>query len=273
MTAEGSSAVSSRPVPKPTSNMRRKRDHGEMDIDTVTTSPTPASSPNKPTDIVDLTSDNPRPSRKQRRVGPSTTTIPRTLPMAPHDALLAELRGKYSLITATVISSSKINKKVSAVLAHLGHIDMFSADCVPGVMMLHARAGDTSKLVTIMELAKRRMSEVGHKWYQYNRVYEVAEEPGSKGKKNDDATSSGGGANGTETVVVEDTVLEGNEDEDDAFEPTKTLLDLTLQDKPATDSQNKNAYMSIFLSRVPMPELQAKPSFTLQTNESQLAKK
>lgn len=250
----GSSAVSKRAAPKPTPNIRRKRDHAE--VDTI-----PASaSPSKGLEVVNLTSDGTQSSRKQRRVGPSTSTIPHTLPMEPHEELLAELKGKYEIITTSVISSSKISKKVTTVLSHLGHVDLFSQESRPGVMMLHARATEASKMVTVMELAKRRMGEIGQVWYQYNRVYEVAED---RGKKTSSASNGEVATDGTQTVI-QDTVLDDEDDEDDAFAPMETPLILAIRDKAGTKS--KNTYMSMFLSRVPIPELQAKVSITLQTN-------
>lgn len=161
-------------------------------------------------------------------------------------------------------------------LSHLGHIDMWDIECVPGVVMLHARAGEANKLVTVMELAKRRLTESGYKWYQYNRVYEVAEERRVEGtKKNDGTDHSKNKTTDDSLMVIDDTLLEKEEgdedDEADAFEPIKTLMDLTIQDKPATES--KNAYMSVFLSRVPMPELKAMPGFTLQDNLDQIGKR
>lgn len=254
----GPSAVSSRAASKPNPSIRRKRDHAEFDIIPQ------SSSPSKPSEVVDLTTDVTQLSRKQRRVGPSTSTIPRALPTEPHEELLAELKGKYEIITTSVISSSKINNKVTAVLSHLGHVDLFSQDSRPGVMMLHARAADASKMVTVMEIAKRRMGEIGQAWYQYNRVYEVAE--AARGNQTSSNSNGGGRADGTQTVI-EDTVLENDDKEDDSFEPLETPLDLAIRDKPAIES--KNTYMSMFLSRVPMPELLAKSYITLQTNAGQ----
>lgn len=259
-------------VPKHPSNIRRKRDLAELE--TVLPSPDSSSAAIRSADLIDLTADeDPRPSRKHRRTGPSSSTIPRTLPTGPHAELLAELKGKYLMLTTSVISSSKINKKVTAVLQHLGHVDLFNKAWVPGVMMLHARAAEVSKLVTVMEVAKRRIEEMGQVWYQYNRVYEVANEQGSNGNDKNGKRHETNGEDSAESsqMVIEDTVLEEQENEGDAFEPTaKTLSDLTIEDNPAiAEAKKKNSFMSIFLTRVPMPELQAKPSFTLQTNASQ----
>lgn len=252
---------------------QRKRNLAELDT-MATESSSPAVNSNE---IIDLTSaDQHTPPRKQRRVGPSNSTIPRTLPMAPHEDVLAELKGKYVILTASIISSSNIHKKVDQVLDHLGFINMMDPDCLPGVMMVHARARDINKLVTVMEKCKHRLSERKERWFQYNRVYEVAEEQGG-GKKKENIhngdSDNGCSASGT-GAAVDDTIMGAQEeqDQDGAFEPTRSLHDLTLRDRP-TAELNKNAFISIFLARVPMPELRAKPSFTEQNNEVEISYK
>lgn len=204
-------------------------------------------------------------SNKRQRVGNANSSIPITLPMGPHEELLQELQGKYSIATASVISSSKINKKVTQVLSHLGHVDLFNQTSTPGLMMAHARANDANKMVTVMEIAKRHMNQAGQPWYQYNRVYEVAYGRGSRGKSN---------GRGADQTIIENTVL-GGEDEDegdgeDDFEPVKTAFERAVQEKPAEEP--KTTYMSIFLSRVPIPELQSKAYITLQTNGAEIGK-
>ncbi|KAK2615625.1 hypothetical protein N8I77_002369 [Diaporthe amygdali] len=206
-------------------------------------------------------------ANKRQRVGRSNSTIPKTLPMQPHEALLEELKGKYSIATTSVIASSKINKKVTQVLSHLGHVDLFSPSSIPGVMMVHARANDANKMVTVMEIAKRQMNKAGQPWYQYNRVYEVADERDSR------FNATGRVADQT---VIENTLINGQDadgeedDEDDAFEPVETAFERAVREKPAEES--KATYMSIFLSRVPMPELQAKTYITLQTNGAEIGR-
>jgi hypothetical protein len=188
--------------------------------------------------------------------------------MQPHEELLRELKGKYSIATASVVGSSKINKKVEQVLSHLGHIDLFSQTSTPGVIMVHARANDANKMVTVMEIAKRRMNQAGQPWYQYNRVYEVADGRQSRGKPN---------SVGADQTIIENTILDGgtgdntdSDGDDDAFEPVDTAFQRAIQEKPAEEP--KTTYMSIFLSRAPMPELQSKAYITLQTNATEIGK-
>ncbi|KKY33643.1 hypothetical protein UCDDA912_g06353 [Diaporthe ampelina] len=223
----------------------------------------------RPVSDIDVPETKPSPietnSNKRQRVGGSNAIMPTTLPMQPHEELLQELKGKYSIATTSVIGSSKINKKVTQVLSHLGHVDLFSQTSVPGVMMVHARAHDANKMVTIMEIAKRQMNQAGQPWYQYNRVYEVADGRGAR------CNPTGRGADQT---FVENTVLGGEDasedDEEDAFEPVETAFELAIREKPAEET--KATYMSIFLSRVPMPELQSKAYITLQTNGAKIGK-
>lgn len=273
----GAAALSRNRAPNHSNSPSRagkRRRHDEIDDgdnDHATTVPASSSTP----EVVDLTSDNSQSTRKQRRVGPSTSTIPRTLTMQPHEELLSELRGKYNIFTGSVISSTKINKRVTSVLSNLGHIDLFSSEPgKPGVMMLHARAGASSKMITVMELAKRRMSETGITWYQYNRVYKVVgQEVDTKGKGGSGSGHRRGGFGGNQTVI-EDTMMEmeegdgdedGEEDEEHAFESMQTAaIDLAISDNPATESEA--TCMSMFLSRVQIPELQSKMCITLQTN-------
>lgn len=284
----GSTALSSNRTPSSSAspnnssnNLRRKRDFAE--VDTIPASPSARPPATATTQGQGQQQHSDQRSRKQRRVGPAPSTLPQTLPSEPHEELLQELRGRYEIVTTSVLSSSKINKKVTTVLAHLGRVDLFSAESRPGVVMLHARAGDASKMVTVMELAKRRMGEAGITWYQYNRVYEVAGTARSGGAAGHGRGGGNpGGTGGQNQKMVEDTVMgagmngqgesddddDDEDDEDDAFEPVETPLELAARSKPAAEP--KSTYMSVFLSRVPIPELRAKSSMTLQTNASEI---
>lgn len=261
----GSTAISSSFVPS--SSNPKKRGHREVEVE-VDAEQIPDSSTGGPQAVPSGLNSDLTYNQKKQRVGPSTSTIPRTLPMQPHEELLQELKGKYNIATTSVISSSKINKKVTSVLSHLGQVDLFNPQSRPGVMMLHARDKDASKMVTVMELAKRRMTEAAQPWFQYNRIYQIAEEPKARISK---LSNRGKGVNQT---VINDTILGGNEDEvedeEDAFEPVENSFEQAVRDKPAVES--KSTYMSMFLSRVPIPELQAKAFISLQTNAGELGR-
>lgn len=234
------------PPPHASSKKRSRRDNT---LDTAPASP-----------AVHPQSDTTRNPKKQR-VGPAVSTIPGTLPTQPHEELVQELGGKYHIQTTSVISSSKINKKVTSVLSHLGHVDLFDPKSRPGVIMLHARDKDASKMVTVVELVKRRLTEAGQPWFQYNRVYQVAEPP--RASTNSKRTQT----------VTDDTILGDEEDEgeEDAFEPMENAFEQAIREKPAVE--HKNTYMSMFLARVPIPELQAKTFISLQTNSAELGQR
>lgn len=147
-------------------------------------------------------------------------------------------------------------------------------------MMLHARASDASKMVTVMELAKRRMGEAGVAWYQYNRVYEISDSL-SRSTAGCSASQSEKADGAYSQTVIKETILDGgldnveaqDEESEDRYEEGDaeeviTSLESVARDKPSTES--KSTYMSMFLSRVRIPELQSKSYMTLQTNEGEL---
>lgn len=128
-------------------------------------------------------------------------------------------------------------------------------------------------MVTVVELAKRRMTEAGQPWFQYNRVYQVAEQPkasNSKLRRSDNRRVEN-------QNIMEDTVLggaevdEGEDDEENAFEPMENAFEQAIREKPAIEPAS--TYMSMFLARVPIPELQAKTFISFQTNAAELGKR
>lgn len=139
--------------------------------------------------------------------------------------------------------------------------------------MLHARDKDASKMVTVVELAKRRLTEAGQPWFQYNRVYQVAEQPKASNSK----FGSPDNRRVEKQHIMENTVLGGAEvdedddDEEDAFEPMENAFEQAIREKPAIEPAS--TYMSMFLARVPIPELQAKTFVSLQTNAAELGKR
>jgi len=217
------------PVPGPAARVKRKRDSQRSD----------------------------EPNKKQH-TGPSTPHIPRSLPMQPHEAVLAELRPKYDILTLSVISSSKIEQRVGRVLAHLGRFHPTDMDVLPGLVLMHARSHEAAKMISIIEIVRRRVQESGNKWYQYNRLYEVDEDDGPS--------------------VVEDTVMmnaagaseaDDEADEDDDFETMPSRFREAVGES-STSAVTTKPYMSIVLSRVPILELRTKDFITEQSSEGQV---
>lgn len=207
---------------------------------------------------------------------------PNSLPLEPHAALLGELRPRRNVLVLSVLSSSKMEKRIAAILSHLGQpspVDPAegavnaSTPPRPGVVLLHARAADAGKLISITEIAKRRIREGFFRegvrntaqktvlaWYQYNRLYDVETpvaavrtKPGLKNHEN-------------ENQDRQDQDQEpGSEDEDDGFEPMPQHFQQALGDA-APNNTVARTYLSVFLSRVPVPELLKHADITCQTS-------
>ncbi|KAL1902954.1 hypothetical protein Sste5346_000866 [Sporothrix stenoceras] len=201
---------------------------------------------------------------------------PISLPLEPHAAILKELESKYDVRTLSVISSSKMEKRINSVLSHIegkpadtgaqdGQTTASSASR-PGIVLLHCRVADTNKMISIAEIVKQRIREgrfsketagadgaakkkgkKGSKlsktaWYQYNRIYDV-----SVPKEAGDAPVSGA------------------DEEDDGFAPAVHRLDEALKGKNDSNRQI-TTYMSIILSRTPVVELQKNLEISVQTS-------
>ncbi|KLU92159.1 hypothetical protein MAPG_11106 [Magnaporthiopsis poae ATCC 64411] len=189
------------------------------------------------------------------------------LPSEPHESLLMELRPKYDVATFSVISSTSIAKRIDQILAHLGRFHPVNMAVLPGVVLMHARSRDAAKMVSVTELVRRRIHDGGQKWYQYNRVYEV----------------EAGMAEGD--TVIEETVVLGSRrrNEQASRGPGDAARDDYLDASPAESTSSvferavlgqpksgQALYMSIFLSRVPIPELRAKDFITAQSNSDSI---
>ncbi|ODA80323.1 hypothetical protein RJ55_03281 [Drechmeria coniospora] len=178
---------------------------------------------------------NAHPQGQQRK-------LPRLI--GPHESITAELQLKHDVLVASVISSTKIRKRITQIAAHLGE----SAG-KPRVVLLHARTAEVCKMITIVEHCKRALKEKGKAWYQYNQLFDVPDEPR---KKRD---------------VVEETVLDKEDEpsDDDDFEAMQSRFENALL-PPASDRTVKS--MRIFLSPQLVPELRSKDDVTEQTSET-----
>ncbi|KAJ1331961.1 Alba [Microdochium nivale] len=194
--------------------------------------------------------------------------------------------GEYDVQIHSVLSSSKMQKKVASVLRHLSPTvgkakgdddDNYgaAAGTAPGeassqpkkVTVLRARASDAGKLVSIAEIAKREIEKTGGRtWYQYISVGEELEQR-ERGK------AAGGHAS-----VVEETILDddgdndnngkgkddqdgGDDNDDDDFEIMKTRFERAIEGRPLVRGV---PVMALFLSRTPLDELRRR--FGEQTN-------
>lgn len=178
---------------------------------------------------------------------------------------LESVESKYEVQIHSIVSSTKIQKKVVSVLRHLQESDATTAEAEatpgrPRVVVLRGPAAVAGKLVSIAEIAKREVAaqENGH-WFQYIALgQDIKESPRER------------------PAVVEETILDGRnaaskddsargsddeEDEDGDFEYMKTPFERALEGKPR---KHAVAVMSLFLARVPVDEL--KRGFGEQNN-------
>jgi hypothetical protein len=147
-----------------------------------------------------------------------------------------------------VISSTSINKKVASVLAHLVHPPPLPS--TPPVAVLTAKAAVASKMITVVEIAKRQIASEGGRWWAYCAVGEVREERGregeggkGKGKGKADKASGKGDGDGEEAE---------EEEMDGVFETMKTPFERSIEGKPKIRAV---PVMTIYLARVKIEEL------------------
>lgn len=185
--------------------------------------------------------------------------------------VLGTVEARYDVQLQSVISSSKIQQRVSAMLRHL--TSPTSNEHAPDetesktkVSILRAKATEAGKLVSIAEIAKREIekeasprgdgeSKVGQggkagRWFQYIALGEELRQR-SRHEGN---------------TIIEETVLgdpgaDEQDDEDDEFEVMKTPFERAIEGKPIVRGV---PVMSLFLSRSPIEELRRR--YGEQTN-------
>jgi len=186
--------------------------------------------------------------------------------LQPLNSFITDLQSTYEVKTLSVLSSTSIAKRVDTILEHLSRFHPWDPTVLPGVVLLYARSSTTNKLITIAETVRRRIHEADQKWYQYNRLYEM-----------EWATKQiGASPSHDDSSVIEDTVIgdEGEDDGDDGYFETMnvgavapTQFERAVHGEPRA---RQVAHMSIFLSRLPVPELRARDNFTVQSNEEHI---
>ncbi|OTB07076.1 hypothetical protein M426DRAFT_318442 [Hypoxylon sp. CI-4A] len=162
---------------------------------------------------------------------------------------LQAVDSKYEVQVHSVISSSKIQKKVTSVLRHLNSPSTVKTN----VSVLRAKASDAGKLVSIAEIAKRELgkqTDPDGNWYQYIALGEELKEiPRSDGNTIIEETKLGGARGGS------------RDDDDDDFETMKTPFERAIQGQPRMRGV---PIMNLFLCRISIEEL--KRRYGEQTN-------
>ena len=199
------------------------------------------------------------------------TAEPSSLILPPE---LYHIQTKYDFTTMSIISSSKIEQKVRNLLLRLEKFSFADINAKPGVVALHAKASVATKLISIVEIAKKRIMKGGGKWWQYSRLHgEITElkekrekvksegstllewekkqatEMGAKSSKSD-------GENVDLTMDVDDALKE--DEEEAAFETMNEKKQTTevafSSDKEPRRKIRAVPIMTIYMSRVPIVE-------------------
>jgi hypothetical protein len=154
----------------------------------------------------------------------------------------------HDISQISILTSTKIEKKVSFVLEKLAQYPAIPPS-KPAVVFLHSKAVAASKLITIVEIAKREIAAKGGKWFQYNALSQLMEE--RKRRKHD---SSHGEQK--ESMDVDRLEKSGDEEEEgDSFEVMKTPFERAIEGTPKVRAV---PIMAIYLSRVRIESLRKK---------------
>jgi hypothetical protein len=144
----------------------------------------------------------------------------------------ADLASTHDISYISIISSSQIEKKVTAVLNHLSPP---TSAAKPAVVILHSKAKVASKLISVVEIAKREIAGGGGKWFQYNVVE--------------------GGLEERERVEEKEVEGEEDEEEEESFEIMKTPFERAIEGTPKVRAVPG---MTTYLSRVRIDGLRKK---------------
>ncbi|KAG6153624.1 hypothetical protein E4U10_003967 [Claviceps purpurea] len=221
------------------------------------------------------------PKRPKTNPPPQTNSL-----IGPHEALLSHLRPKYNVLAASVISSTKIGKRVAQITSHLGSE---SDPNQPPVVLLYARTAEVCKMITIAEQCKRIMQAEGRSWFQYNQMYEVPEMPAGKGDvaetvvekkkmkdkiKNKKETEKEKAAEGREVAPDDDEhdgegkdEDENDDEDDDAFEAMACRFEKAVGGASAAKERVVRS-LRVVLSGQAMRDWRDKKGVTMQSSEA-----
>jgi len=168
--------------------------------------------------------------------------------------LIDDLSATYKVVTMNIISSSHIQQKVTRVLETLASFS-FAAPAQPNIVLLHAKSHVASKMITVVDIAKREIAQAGGKWYQYNCLGEIVEtrKKTMAGSGDDVGTILGHTVDANSMEVDKHEWNEDGAAENGAsFETMKTPLERALDGRPKVHAV---PVMTIYLSRVRIEKL------------------
>lgn len=165
-------------------------------------------------------------------------------------SLMKSIVATYEVTSMNIISSSRIQSKVTTIIEKLGSFSFVTAT-PPNLVLLRAKDAVASKLITIVEITKREIAKAGGKWYQYNVLGQVL----APQEKKSAAMKGTGFMLGRKTNSDIDAMeLHGSKDgqnieeeEETSFETMKTPLERAIEGKPKVQAI---PVILIFLTRV-----------------------
>ncbi|KAM7199357.1 hypothetical protein V8F20_005752 [Naviculisporaceae sp. PSN 640] len=224
-------------------------------------------------------SDNHNPNPKKQRVidlhnPASHPSVQQSPYLEPYRPLVDKLKPRYQLKHMSVMPSTKVSQHVDKALNHLSRFNLWDQAVLPGVIFLTAKSVASVKLITIIELVRRRIGEGGQKWYQYNVLSETEDDRPPLHHQQQTIM---------DRSVVEDTYMaiddrqereegENDDDDNDDYFETSVLAAQTIHEQatsPPTPFHKR--LMAIFISRVPLDEIKNLPNIGYQTNEHDIA--
>ncbi|KAI4189407.1 MAG: hypothetical protein L6R41_001515 [Letrouitia leprolyta] len=182
---------------------------------------------------------------------------------------IKHLQGEFDISTMSIISSSKINQKVKALLDRVEKFTFADVNARPGIVVVEAKAAVASKMISVVEIAKADIAKRHGKWYEYTKLRsellplkvkrkQKKQPPGGNTPANGEDTQDAMGIAPQASTMGTANDLEADkevdlEDEAEAFE--------TMQEPYGGATTNEKAriratpVMTIYFSCVPVPGL------------------
>ncbi|KAL9035551.1 MAG: hypothetical protein Q9180_004802 [Flavoplaca navasiana] len=187
----------------------------------------------------------------------------------PIPSEIQHLQDQYDISTISIISSSKIQQKVKNLIARVERFTFANVSAKPGVVVLHAKAASASKLISVIEIAKKDIETRGGKWYQYSKLHsELLEFKEKQRKPSQDGRTLAGTTSGPSTTADGKTrpqrtdagdqhdLVEEEGDDSDAEVAFETLQHQSSgATSNGTSKVRATPIMTVYFACVPVPGL------------------
>lgn len=189
------------------------------------------------------------------------------------------LVSKYEFTPMSILSSSKMEQKIRCVLERIGKFSFADSNAKPGVVILHAKGDAASKMIAIVEIAKKQIGVEKCKWWQYTKLEgQLIEQKVKRSKQGDtipgglatheqedrvtalqEAKASESGPAGQTEISVASREEGDDEEMADAFEtmpsPRIEKNVETMRHEGDRKKMRNTPIMTIYVARVPVPGL------------------